>query len=163
RDPKIEADRQRREELRQRSDTVASVVYQWLKAIGAKIEGGEQPATKGKAKRKALRSADEIKRIMDRLVIPKLGARPIRDITKRDLIELRDEIADNNGVFMSKNAMAWVKRFLRWAAEEDIIDDPPVVGLKPIETAGPRERTLSDSELVEVWRASEQVGRPFAC
>jgi integrase len=165
-DPKVEADRQRREEQRQRADTVASVAYQWLKSIGAKIEeadaGQARSASNGKVKPKALRSADTIKRIMDRLVIPMLGARPIRDIAKRDLIELRDAIAAANGVVMSNRAMAWVKRMFRWAAEEDIIDNPPIIGLKNVHTEEARERTLSDSELVAVWRASEKLGRPFA-
>ena len=84
--------------------------------IGATNGEPAEPTRKGRARKgKVLRTAPEVKRTLERFLLPKFGDRPIGDVTRRELIALFDGIADVNGPIAANRALSWVRRFFKWA------------------------------------------------
>jgi integrase len=101
----------------------------------------------------------EVERILKRELAPWLD-RPIQDITRRDVIERVDSIADRAPV-RANRVLAWTRRLFGWALERDIIEASPVAGVKAPTREVARDRVLEPAELAAVWRASEALGWPF--
>ncbi|MCE3250310.1 MAG: putative phage integrase [Geminicoccaceae bacterium] len=93
-------------------------------------------------------------------VLPLWGDRPIQSITKRDALDLLDEIAGRAPVLANRVA-SLLKRVFSWAVEREVIAASPLVGLKPPAKEKARERVLEDHELAAIWRASDQIGWPI--
>jgi integrase len=126
-------------------DTVRAAVEEWLRRDQAKN-----------------RTLVEVKRIMEKQVLPTWGGRALRSITKRDVIELIDDIADRGARTAANRALAYVKRFFNWCAGRDIVDANPAQYVEKPADEVRRDRVLDDAELVEVWRAVEGMALPFA-
>jgi integrase len=112
---------------------------------------------------KKLRTADQRRRLLERLVYPKLGGRPIGNIMRGELIRLLDRIEDENGVRMADMVLAVLRKIMNWHAIRDESFRTPIVkGMargKPKEAA--RARILSDDELKTVWTAACEGEGPF--
>jgi integrase len=159
-DPRIEADRHRREEVQARADTVGAVIGQYLRHTGVTAE-----ATAGRKKRRGRvlrdRTRNETQRIMERYVIPALGDRPMRDVSRRDLVKLIDDVADHNGGSMANSTLVRVRALFNWAVARDVINGSPCSGIKPPHQEAPRDRLLTDDELREIWNAASVMGGPY--
>jgi integrase len=98
-----------------------------------------------------------------RLVYPKLGARPIADILRSEIVRLLDRIADENGPVMADMTLAFLRRIMNWhARRSDDFRSPIVRGMartKPSQRR--RQRILTDAELRAVWAAAEAQPSPF--
>jgi integrase len=110
---------------------------------------------------KSLRSADDRRADLERLVFPRIGFMPIAAIRRGDIIGLLDAIEDERGPAMADKALALVRRIMGWhAARTDDFASPIIRGMartRPRERA--RERVLDDDELRSVWSAAETAGR----
>src|SRR5262249_56439312 len=99
---------------------------------------------------------------VERLVFPTLGARPIDDIGRSDIVRLLDKIEDTSGQVMADRTLAYLRKVMNWhATRSDTFRSPIVRGMartKPGERA--RDRILTDDEICRLWRATE--GRPGA-
>jgi integrase len=106
---------------------------------------------------KKLRSVDQRRAMLERIVYPKLGVRQIDDIKRSDIVRLLDEVEDNRGPVMADHTLAVLRRVLNWhASRSDEFRTPIVRGMartKPKEHA--RKRILSDIELQAFWKATE--------
>ena len=107
------------------------------------------------------RTVDDVRRRMDREVIPLWGDRALASIRKRDVIELVDGIADR-GKMMANRTLAHVRRFFNWCASRDLIEANPAQFVEKPAAEVRRDRVLDDGELVEVWRALDGMVKPFA-
>lgn len=107
------------------------------------------------------RTAGETQRQFDREILPAWGDRKITDITRRDVIELLDRIADRGAAVMANRVLATCRKFGNWCVARDIIPASFAAGVKPVTRETSRERILSDDELRWFWKASEQLGEPF--
>jgi integrase len=122
-----------------------------------------QAVAEGYLKRegKSLRTADDRRADLSRLVYPALGFMPIASIRRMDIIHLLDSIEDERGPAMADKALALVRRIMGWhAARTDDFASPIIRGMartRPRERA--RERILCDEELRSVWTAAESAGR----
>jgi integrase len=138
------------------------------KALEAKaqIEEGHAPGAKGADTLRAIceewlgraapkRSKDWYEKTLARLVFPALGARPIGDIRRSEIVRLLDRIEDENGPVMADMTLSFVRTAMNWhASRSDEFRSPIVRGMartKPKERA--RKRILSDEELRKVWSA----------
>jgi integrase len=84
------------------------------------------------------------------------GSRPVRSITRRDVIDLANEAGKRGAT--SKNTMVkMLSSFFRWCEGEDRIDASPARGVKRTKEMA-RERVLDDAELAAVWHAAETAG-----
>jgi integrase len=122
---------------------VSAVVEQWLR----RDQAGN-------------RTAEEVRRIMAREVLPYIGQVPVAEVRKRDIMDIIDRVADRAPV-RANRVLAHVKRLFRWAAGRDIIEFDPSAHILKRTAERPRERVLSDAELLAVWRAAESMGGPY--
>lgn len=113
-----------------------------------------------------LRSADWRRDILERLVYPTLGNRPITEIRRKAVIDLLDKIEAGDlvkdgksirgGPVIADRTLAVIRKVMRWYAIRDENYTPPIVpGMARTSTkARARTRTLTDDELRAVWNAA---------
>jgi integrase len=100
-----------------------------------------------------LRTVDEVRTKLARLVYPSLGGMPITAIRRTDIARLLDQIEDRNGPVAANRTLAVVGRVMNWyAARSDDFRSPIVRGMARAETA--RDRVLTDPELRAVWHSA---------
>ena len=108
------------------------------------------------------RTVGEVRRIMEKQVLPVWGDRALASIRKRDVIELIDGIADRGARTAANRALAYVRRFFNWAAGRDLVEANPAQYVEKPADEVRRDRVLGDAELLEVWRAVDGMSDPFA-
>jgi integrase len=126
------------------ADSFAAVADEWLKRDQAHN-----------------RSHGEVKRVLDRDVKPAWDGRMIASITRRDVLELIDGIADRGAVTMARRTHAHLHRLFRWSVGRGIIAANPMADLPKPGAPVARDRVLTDSELAVVWKAVSQTEWPF--
>ena len=96
-----------------------------------------------------LRSAVSIKRAFDQLVKPCIGKIGIYELRRSDIARMLDEIADERGLVMADQTLAYLRKAFNWyAGKDDQFNSPIVKGMartKPRERQ--RTRVLSDDEI----------------
>jgi len=127
-----------------RPDTFAAIVDEYFKRGVFKRDGSK------------LRTLDDRRAVLDRLVIPAFGKRPISDIKRRDITGLLDRIADENGPIMARLVLAYIRKVMNWHAARSDFNTPIIPGMGPLGSTQ-RDRILSDDELKAVWSATEAV------
>ena len=107
-------------------------------------------------------NAKEVKRVFDKLLLPKLGKRDMREIEPREIKAVLDGIARHAPVTANR-AHSMISAMWNWAISELIIPDKnPVAGLKkPTPGEKARSRVLPDIELKLLWRAASTVAWPW--
>ena len=108
-----------------------------------------------------LKSGETVKRELNRHVVAIWGERDIQTITKRDVIDLLDGIADSGRVVTANRVRAYLNKFLNWAVERDIIGQSPAMGVKPAAKEKSRNRVLTDQEIKWFWQACSIEGQPW--
>jgi integrase len=106
---------------------------------------------------KSVRSMGQRRAVLERVVYPRLGARPVGEIKRSDIVRLLDKIDDDRGPVAADQTLAFMRRIMSWhASRSDDFRSPIVRGMahtKPRERA--RQRILTDDELRAVWSAAE--------
>jgi integrase len=110
--------------------------------------------------KRGLRSVKQYRAIVARLLVPKLGTLQIGDIRKSDITRLLDQIEDERGPTMARQALATLRRILNWHASRSDDFLSPIVRMGR-EAIPSRDRTLSDDELRAIWKAAEASGTAF--
>lgn len=103
-------------------------------------------------------------------VLPRWGDRPITEITKRDVRDIRQDLADGKIAAKGKptkvaprNLRAMLSKMFDWAADEELLPGNPAAGVKlPISVRehlkkGGKDRVLSDEEIRTLWEQLEYV------
>jgi integrase len=98
-------------------------------------------------------------RVFNRLVLPAWRGRSIHDIRRRDVIELVDNVATDRP-YLANRTLGTLSKFYNWLIARDVVETSPVTGVERPHKEKPRERTLTDPELRQLWRACEGDG-PF--
>ena len=131
---------------RKAPQAVSEVVEEWLKRH---VEA------------KGLRSAREIRRYLDRDILPAWGSREFAGIRRGDVATLLDHVEDTAGARSADFVLSIVRGIANWyATRHDDYSSPVVKGMRrcnPSERA--RERILTDDELRELWKAAEANGK----
>jgi integrase len=107
------------------------------------------------------RSIAHVRAIMNRYPIPAWNGRPISSITRRDVIELIDAVADRGFATMAHRLHAHLHRFFKWSAGRGVIPINPMADLPRQGAVAKRDRVLIDRELALVWRAAGDIAWPF--
>jgi integrase len=107
------------------------------------------------------RTAKETERLLRRHVLPRWHGRLIRDITRRDIIDVLDRVVDGGAPVVANRVLAATRKMFNWALARDILSVSPCAGVKPPTEEQARDRVLDDSELALVWQAADKVGYPF--
>jgi integrase len=131
-------------EGRRSDDTVGHVVETYWKRHLSKLKDGQKA-----------------KRILDQEVVSRWRYRRIGHITRRDIIELVDEVVDRGTPGHADKVRAWVHALLNWCLSRDLLEYNPAAALRRPHTPQIRSRVLGGEELRAIWGATEQIGYPF--
>jgi integrase len=112
---------------------------------------------------KRLRTADQRRATLERLIFPAIGDRPIGEVKRSEVNGLLDRVEDERGPRMADMTLAVLRKIMNWhASRDDDFRSPITRGMartKPKERA--RSRTLTDGELRAVWKAAGEGRGPF--
>ena len=109
-----------------------------------------------------LRSIDQRRKILERLIYPKLGRRPIESIKRSEVAHLLEQIGDQCGPRMAGYAGSVLKIVFHWLERQsDDFRSPMIRGMTPSGSVA-RERVLNDRELQVFWRVASAWQHPFA-
>lgn len=98
-----------------------------------------------------------------------VGEMPAPDIRRPHLRALLESVAEKHGNVMANRLFQLVRAVCRWAARQDapgragevrsLLETNPAYGLERPREETPKERALSDREIVALWRAAD-AARP---
>jgi integrase len=103
----------------------------------------------------------ETRRILNRDVKPAWGERPIRNITRQDVNDLLDVIADRGALLLANRTLACLKTLFSWALDRELTDADPTARVRKRVKEVPRDRALSPDEIRYFWAACDKIGWPF--
>jgi integrase len=107
-----------------------------------------------------LRSAGYIKRTFEQLVKPRIGRIGLYELRRSDVAQMLDKIADQRGLVMADQTLAYLRKAFNWyAGKDDEFRSPIIRGMsrtKPRERA--RTRVLSDDEIRIIWPVLNSLG-----
>jgi integrase len=139
------------------ANTLEAVCEEYLRFNGSFPKSEEPP----RAVKKRLRTIDQYRSTLERLVYPKLGSRPIAELKRSEVATLLDAVEVNSGPRMADVTKATLGAVMSWytpRADDDF--KSPIVRAKarrdPQESK--RDRVLDDDELRAVWNAAGTLG-----
>lgn len=127
-------------------DTVAAVTANWFKRH---------------VEKNGLRTAAEIRRMLDVHVLPRWRDRIFVELKRRDIAALLDAIEDDRGAPVADAVLTVLRSIATWQAARDDNYTPPFVrGMRRISKAAQRRsRILTDDEIRKVWKAAGDAGQ----
>jgi len=143
-DPRLEKRQAKAEAAERGRDTIERLTAQFLEWQGKRLRPN---------------SLHQLDHIFTDIVAPAWHGRDVHSIARRDAIELTEAVAEKTPI-MANRLHSGLHRFFRWLCERDVILASPLVGVPRPASERARERTLSERELVALWRACDAVEEP---
>jgi integrase len=146
-DPAAARKADRLEAMAAKANTLANICQSYLA-----IEG------------KKLRTVDQRISILNRLVLPELGAMPIETVKRSDIVRLLDRVEARNGSRMADVTLAVLRRILHWyETRTDDFRSPIIRGMGERQNVVEhrRSRILDDNEIRKLWTATAD-NSPFS-
>ena len=107
-----------------------------------------------------LQSAGKAEWIMRDYVNPRFGDYAPKQVTRRDIIALLDDLKKRATPTATMDTRKWLSVFFNWALEREHVDFNPVSGVRSPVKSKPRERVLSLDEARAVWKAAQTEPYP---
>src|SRR5262249_41463059 len=125
------------------------VVETWLKRHVEKI---------------GLRTGGEMRRVLEKHVLPVWRDRPFADVRRSDIAHLLDAIEDKHGPSVADSVLSVLRSAASfYASRHDTYVPPFVKGMRRVpKDDRRRSRILSDNELKRVWLAAEDEDNTFS-
>jgi integrase len=128
------------------ADTFAAIVEKYFQ-----IECGLKRDNGGVTFNNVHRTAKRRLADLERLVLPRIGSRPITLIKRSEVVAVLDKIQQENGAVMADRTLGVMRRIFNWhATRSDDFRSPVVRGMARAKT-NPRQRILTDDEIRKVW------------
>jgi integrase len=110
--------------------------------------------------KEGLRSKDEIKRVLDKYILPVWGSRDFISIGRTDIAHLLDHVEDAHGSRQADVVLAVCRKMSNWfASRHDTYISPFVRGMGRVKKDGNGcKRVLSRDEVKKLWTVAEQNG-----
>ena len=96
-------------------------------------------------------------RILEKDVIPAFGKRKAKDIKRRDIVLLLDEIVERGAPIQANRALAVIRKMFNFAAERAMLDASPCAAISAPSKEKRRERVLNDREIKAFWLELDQA------
>jgi integrase len=91
-------------------------------------------------------------------LVDKIGTQTARDITRRQLIQLLDDIVDRGAPVTANRVYSLLKQCFEFAAAKELIPASPMAGvLRPGGDEVPRDRALNEDEVRTFWTKLESA------
>ena len=97
------------------------------------------------------RSWKEDERILNKDVVSRWGKRKARDITRRDIIRLLDEIVERGASIQANRTLAAIRKMYSFAMGRGVLDASPCVAIPNPSKENRRDRVLSEDEIKTFW------------
>jgi integrase len=114
----------------------------------------------------------EDQRKIERDLLPRWGKRKMKDIRRREIIDLLEDVADGKGEgrrrpgqpapIAANRLAALISRLFTLALDREVIDSNPAYRLPRPGTERARDRVLSEEEIRAVWTSLENLGLTLA-
>jgi integrase len=101
--------------------------------------------------KKKERSWKEDERLLKKDITPVMGRKKAKDIRRRDIVLLLDEIVERGAVITANRVLAVTRKMFNFAVGRDIIDASPCVQIPAPSKENRRERNLSEDEIKVFW------------
>jgi integrase len=101
--------------------------------------------------KKRKRSWAEDQRILQRDVVPTLGALKAKDLTRRDIARLLDSVAARGAPIAANRTLAVVRKMMNWALDRGEVTINPAAGVAAPSKERSRDRVLTDEEIKAFW------------
>jgi integrase len=109
-------------------------------------------------KAKKPRTQRDYQRVIDKYLVPKLGAKKLAEIEYEDIAKITEKLAPSE----KSHSLAVARTFLRWCVKPPrrYIPHSPLEGVL-VEPGKGRKRILKSDELKKVWNAATLAGYPY--
>lgn len=77
----------------------------------------------------------------------------LSEVTKGKIADLLHDVEERSGIVARNRVRSSLNAFFTWTITEGLLEFNPVTGTAKADEGGPRERVLTEAELVEVWVA----------
>jgi integrase len=98
------------------------------------------------------RSWAEDQRLLAREVLPVIGGLKLDAVHRRDVVALLDGVRDRGALVLANRTLAVVRKLFNFAIERSVLENSPVTHIRQARET-PRERVLTDAEIVALWQA----------
>lgn len=105
--------------------------------------------------------ANEAKRILEREVIPALGAKRLSTLAKADIHKMLDDIVKRGSPITANRVLAVFRRLCNWAVGRGHVAVSPCESIESPSAEETRDRVLEDDEIKLAWAAFAGAGWPF--
>ena len=102
-------------------------------------------------------SAAEDERILNKKMIPHWRIRIAKDVKRRDIIALLDDIVDRGAPIQANRTMACVRRMFSWAIGRYMLDTSPCARIKAPAPENRSDRAMSDDEIATFWHGLDEA------
>jgi len=138
-----------------------------------KISKGEDPRLKIQAGKKSEREAETVKglveeylnkhakvkkrsweedqRMLEKDVLPAWGNRKAKDITRRDIIALLDQIVDRGAPIAANRTLGVIRRMFSFGVSRGLLQASPCIEIEPPGKEKSRDRALKEDEIKIFW------------
>jgi len=99
------------------------------------------------------RSAGEDERSLRKDVLSRWSGRRVKDITRRDVVRLLNEIVDRGSPIQANRTLGLLRRMFNFAIGQAIIEISPCDKVAAPSAENHRERALSEEEIRRLWLA----------
>lgn len=100
-----------------------------------------------------LKGLKERVRTLEADVLPMLEDCPVDEVSKRDVIDVIDTIANRGARIHADHVAAYLSAIFNWGMDEELCEINPAHRIRKRGNAKPRERVLNDNELARIWNA----------
>lgn len=107
-----------------------------------------------------LRSAKDIRGVLDRDLKPAFEGKTIDEVTRKMITRALDDIGERSGAAANK-CHKWLRQLCNWLVEQGDIEHSPVANVKKPFPDSSRTRVLSLGELVVLWVSLDHIAEPF--
>ena len=101
--------------------------------------------------KKHKRSWAKDRAILDRDVLPEIGAMKVSEVRKRDVLKIIDRVEDRGAPIQANRVFEIIRKTFNFAIERDHIEFSPCTGIKRPTREHARERTLDRREIERLW------------
>ncbi len=98
----------------------------------------------------------EDERCLHKEVIPLIGKKKAREIRRRDIILILDQIVDRGSPGMANRTLNVISKMFNFAVSRDILDTSPSVAIAMPAEKKERDRVLDEPEIKKFWNELEK-------
>lgn len=105
---------------------------------------------------------DDYERRIDNKILPELGKIPLESITRLDIIELLEKIAEDEKAPVNSNRIRSIlSSMFSFGVNRGMLEHNIVFSIKPLGKESRRKRFYSPDEIIKIWDAFEVEEEPY--